>query len=146
MIRIRFIFLPQNPNCSIRIALGFGMAEEWHTYRHLTYTHAISDLGLRISEIIDYQHIPQSAIPNPKSVVYIIWIQRTLSVFSVDLVRFKPLLSKSADVSLSFAASAAQNSRKFIMFIFDSSKINDLNDATKLQQKRILRKCKIDFK
>jgi hypothetical protein len=31
----------------------------------------IWDCGFGIAESIDYQHNPQSAIPNPKSVVYI---------------------------------------------------------------------------
>jgi hypothetical protein len=35
------------------------------------YTQRISDLGLWIAESIDNQHIPQSAIPNPKSHEYI---------------------------------------------------------------------------
>jgi hypothetical protein len=34
-------------------------------------THGILDLGLQIAESIDNQRNPQSAIPNPKSVVYI---------------------------------------------------------------------------
>jgi hypothetical protein len=54
----------------ISFALFSGFQKWVPFYFPSPYTQRIADLGLRIAESIDNQHIPQFAIPNPKSIMY----------------------------------------------------------------------------
>jgi hypothetical protein len=80
-------------DCGLRIAdCGFGIADcgLWIADCGLW----IVDCGLRIAEFIDNQHIPQSEIPNPQSLVSINFLTNLLDWSAIYLAKSQNAIPK----------------------------------------------------